>query len=192
MPTSNEKQKMLSGQWYFSSDRQLTTERQQAKSTCYRFNQHAPDQRKAANRLLANLFADCSQFWIEAPFYCDYGYNIRLGSRVYANHGVTILDAAPVTLGDNCLLGPGVIIATASHHPDPVERAKGLCIARPIIIGKDVWIGMGAKILPGVTIGDAAIIAAGAVVSKDVATGTTVAGVPARVQAASATNPAAD
>ena len=91
-----------------------------------------------------------------------------------------ILDAAPVTFGDDVLLGPGVLISTASHPKDPEQRRKGIETAHAISIGNNVWIGMGAKILPGVRIGDNAIVAAGAVVTKDVPADTTVMGVPAR------------
>ncbi|MEQ9571153.1 MAG: DapH/DapD/GlmU-related protein, partial [Nitratireductor sp.] len=100
--------------------------------------------------------------------------------RVYFNTGCVILDTAPVTIGAGTMFGPSVHIYCADHHRDPVLRGQGLERALPVRIGSDVWVGGGAIILPGVTIGDGAIVGAGAVVTRDVATGATVAGNPAR------------
>ncbi|KXI30865.1 sugar O-acetyltransferase [Paraglaciecola hydrolytica] len=180
-PSLTEKQKMLLGQIYFPSDKTLQQERATAKKRCQRFNQHDIDDRKGARKILQELFGYKVSAWIEPSFYCDYGYNIKLGRNFYANHGLVILDAAPVTFGDNVMCAPGVLISTATHPLDPVERQKGLETARPITIGNNVWIGMGANILDGVTIGDNAVIAAGAVVTKDVAAHTLVGGVPAKL-----------
>ena len=118
---------------------------------------------------------------IRAPFHCDYGYNISLGDGVFMNFGCVILDVVEVTIGAATAIGPGVQILTADHPRDPVERRTGLESGRPIRIGSNVWIGGGAIILPGVTIGDDAVIGAGSVVTRDVAPGATVVGNPARV-----------
>lgn len=179
--TRSEKEKMLAGEAYFASDKQLQRERMEAKRQCYAFNQLPPDEIKTRIRAIKGLFAAAPSPWVESPFYCDYGYNITTGKQFYANHGVTILDAAPVTFGDHVLLGPGVLISTATHPLDPEQRKRGIETAAPISIGNNVWVGMGAKILPGVTIGDNAIVAAGAVVNRDVPNDVTVAGVPARI-----------
>jgi maltose O-acetyltransferase len=104
-----------------------------------------------------------------------------LGDLVFINTGCVILDSAPVHIGDATLIGPGVQIYCAEHHRDPEKRKAGLEIAKPVNIGENVWIGGGAIILAGVTIGDDAIIGAGSVVTKDVASGVTVVGNPARV-----------
>jgi maltose O-acetyltransferase len=130
-------------------------------------------------KLLKGLLGSSHSFWIEAQFYCDYGYNIHLGKQFYANHGCVILDAAPVTIGDDVMLAPGVLISTATHPLNAAKRKKGIETAHAITIGNGVWIGMGAKILPGVTIGENAVIGAGAVVNKSVAANTVAAGVPA-------------
>lgn len=175
-----EKQKMLLEQEYFPSNKLLQSERMHAKSVCHQFNQLAPAQYKQGMNLFKALFGSTHNFWIEPQFYCDYGYNIHLGKNFYANHGTVILDAAPVTFGDDVLLAPGVLISTATHPLDPVKRKKGIETAHPITLGNNVWVGMGAKILPGVNIGDNAVIGAGSVVNKDVKAGCKVAGVPAK------------
>lgn len=174
-----EKQKMLCEMEYFPSNKQLQQERFDAKSLCHQFNLLSPEQGKLARKMIKQLFGESQNAWIEPPFYCDYGYNIRAGKSFYANHGVVILDAAPVTFGDDVLLAPGVLISTATHPKDPVKRKKGIETAHPISIGDNVWIGMGAKILPGVTIGDNAIIGAGAVVTSSVPENSIYAGCPA-------------
>ncbi|WP_158968441.1 sugar O-acetyltransferase [Paraglaciecola sp. L3A3] len=181
MTELTEKQKMLQGLEYFPSDKTLQQERATAKRLCQQFNRHDIDDRKGSRKILASLVGAYAGAWIEPDFYCDYGYNIYLGKNFYANHGVVILDTAPVRIGDDVMLAPHVLISTASHPLDPIKRRKGIETALPITIGNNVWIGMGAKILDAVTIGDNAVIAAGAVVNKDVAANTVVAGVPARV-----------
>ncbi len=178
----SEKEKMLRGLAYFPSDKALQHDRANAKRICHQFNMHDIDDRKGSRKLIKSLFGQTSGAWIEPTFYCDYGYNIRTGKNFYANHGVVILDAAPVTFGDDVMLAPGVLISTATHPLNPEQRKKGLETANPITVGDNVWIGMGAKILDGVTIGNNAVIAAGAVVNKDVPAYALVAGIPAMVK----------
>ncbi|MGJ8681586.1 sugar O-acetyltransferase, partial [Paraglaciecola sp.] len=172
MDKLTEKEKMLQGIEYFPSDKTLQQERATAKRLCQQFNRHDIDDRKGSRKILQSLVGAYAGAWIEPDFYCDYGYNIYLGKNFYANHGVVILDTAPVTFGDDVMLAPGVLISTASHPLDPDKRKKGMETALPINIGNNVWIGMGAKILDGVNIGDNAVIAAGAVVNKNVAANT--------------------
>lgn len=181
MTALSEKEKMLQGIEYFPSDKTLQKDRAHAKRICQAFNQFDIDDRKGSRKLLRELFGQYNGAWIEPSFYCDYGYNISLGKNFYANHGLIILDAAKVTFGDDVMLGPGVLISTATHPLDPHKRRKGIESAKAITIGNNVWVGMGAKILEGINIGDNAVIAAGAVVNKDVLANTLVAGVPARL-----------
>ena len=117
---------------------------------------------------------------IRPPFFCDYGYNIRLGDGVFLNFNCVILDVVEVSIGDRTQIGPAVQIYAADHPRDAETRRAGLEFGRPVRIGSDVWIGGGAIILPGVTIGDGALIGAGSVVTRDVGAGVTVAGNPAR------------
>jgi maltose O-acetyltransferase len=119
---------------------------------------------------------------IRPPFHCDYGFNIRLGAGVFLNFNCVILDVVTVTIGAKTQIAPGVQILTADHPRDPEARRAGLEFGRPVHIGENVWIGAGALILPGVTIGDDALIGAGSVVTRDVATGATVFGNPARAK----------
>jgi maltose O-acetyltransferase len=179
MTGMSEQEKMLQGLEYFPSNKLLQQQRNQAKALCHQFNQWDPNDRKGSRKVLKELLKNSPNPWLEPPFYCDYGYNIITGANFYANHGVVILDPAEVIMGDDVMLGPGVLISTATHPLDVAKRKKGIETAHAITIGNNVWVGMGAKILPGVNIGDNAVIGAGAVVNKDVAANTMVAGVPA-------------
>ena len=118
-------------------------------------------------------------FRLFPPVYTDFGKNIKIGKDVFVNSGCCFQDQGGVTLGDGCLVGHNVVFATLDHDKRPGRR--GDMIAAPIVVGKDVWIGAHATILKGVTIGDGAIVAAGAVVTRDVPPNTIAAGVPARV-----------
>ncbi|MDE6581700.1 MAG: sugar O-acetyltransferase, partial [Duncaniella sp.] len=118
---------------------------------------------------------------IEQTFYCDYGYNIRVGENFYANFNLVILDGAPVTFGDNVFIAPDCGFYTAGHPLDATERNKGLEYARPITVGNNVWIGAKVSVLPGVTIGDNCVIGAGSVVNKDIPANSLAVGNPCRV-----------
>jgi len=180
MPAS-EYEKMAAGEWYCCLDDELDGLRQQARRAVHAHNTLPPDKRGAVAPALRALFAGAApDIFIEAPFHCSYGINITLGKRVYFNAGCTILDSGRVAVGDRTMFGPGVQIYCAEHHKDAALRSAGIEIARPVAIGSDVWIGGGAIILGGVMIGDRAIVGAGAVVTKDVPTGATVVGNPAR------------
>lgn len=129
------------------------------------------------SQLLGGYGTGCA---LRAPFYVDYGYNILLGDDVFFNFGCVLLDVCPIHIGDKTQIGPYCQILTADHPRDAATRDAGLEFGKPIQIGRNVWIGGGAIILPGVTIGDDAVIGAGSVVTRDVAAGQTVAGSPAR------------
>ena len=175
-----ERQKMESGDWYTCLDDELEQLRVTARAAVHEHNMLPPGQRMPMGPKLATLINAPSAI-VEAPFHCAYGINITLGWGVFLNAGCTILDCAAVTIGDQCQLGPNVQIYCAEHHKDPVKRCvDGLEIAHPVHIGKRVWIGGGAIILAGVSIGDGAVVGAGSVVTRDVPAGATVAGNPAR------------
>ena len=117
----------------------------------------------------------------EPTFRCEFGRNIHLGSNFFANFDCVLLDGAPITVGDGVLFGPKVGLYTSNHSLDPEERAAGACWARPITIGDDVWIGGAVTILPGVSVGDGAVVGGGSVVTCDVPPRTVFAGNPGRV-----------
>lgn len=181
---ATEREKMQAGDWYTCIDDELDTLRERAYAAVFQHNTMHPSERGNLGPLLRALFASAADdIRLEAPFHCPYGINITLESGVYLNAACVILDTAPVRLGAGTMLGPGVHIYCAEHSKDPVERAAGLEIGKPVDIGRNVWIGGGAIILPGVTIGDTAIVGAGSVVTRDVAAGATVVGNPARAKA---------
>jgi acetyltransferase-like isoleucine patch superfamily enzyme len=118
-------------------------------------------------------------FWMLPPFYTDFGKNIRVGRNVFINHCCEFMDRGGITLEDNVLIGPKVNLITINHPVEPSRRRSTFCA--PILIKRNAWIGVGASVMPGVTIGENAIVAANAVVTKDVAADTIVGGIPAKV-----------
>jgi maltose O-acetyltransferase len=176
---TSEKQKMLSGLPFNALDPELINERKRAKALCFEYNQLHPDQKGLRQQKLSKLLGRAIKPTLEPNFQCDYGYNISLGRNVYMNHNCTILDAAPVTLGDNVMIGPNVTLSTTTHPLQASQRKDGITQAKAITIADDVWIGMGVSILPGVSVGTGAVIAAGSVVTKDIPEHVVVAGVPA-------------
>lgn len=177
----SEKDKMLNGDQYNPLDRELSKEREECALLCKQFNDSSPQEPKQRQALLKSLFGQKYQVWIEPPFHCDYGKNIKLGKQVFFNYNCVVLDAATVTIGNHVFIGPGVQIYTSTHPKDPAVRRKFFESALPITIGNDVWIGGNAIILPGVSIGDRSIIGAGSVVTKDVPDDVTVGGNPAKI-----------
>ena len=176
-----EKQKMLAGELYVASDPVLVQERTRAKQLLHRLNVTEYLLTDAARQILTELLPHAGQnLYIEPPFHCDYGSNIRCGDNVYFNVQCVVLDVATITIGSNVLFGPGVQLYAATHPLDAVER-RTLELGRPITIGDDCWIGGGAVICPGVTIGAGCVIGAGAVVTKDVPAYSLAAGNPAKV-----------
>ncbi|WP_414053102.1 sugar O-acetyltransferase [Macrococcus animalis] len=177
-----EKEKMIAGLMYNPEDVELKNDRINSKITVRAYNntpENLADERK--KRIKTILGSTKENVTIETDFRCDYGYNIHVGENFYANHNLTILDVAPVKIGDNCMIAPGVHIYTATHPIDPTERNSGKEYALPVVIGDNCWIGGRSVINPGVTIGDNVVIASGAVVTKDIPDNVVVAGVPARV-----------
>ena len=177
---TSEKQKMMAGELYDPGDADLVADRKRAQRLMSQYNAtiYGDAERPA---LLRQLLGTCPEaVAIRAPFYVDYGDNIHLGEGVFFNYGCVCLDVCPIRIGAKTQIGPYVQILTADHPRDGATRDAGLEFGRPITIGANVWIGGAAILLPGVTIGDDAVIGAGAVVTRDVPPGVTVAGNPAR------------
>jgi len=177
----SEKTRMLAGELYTADDPELAADGARAAAWMARYNAMADASATDRDRLLHEAMGSVGEgVTVRAPFYCDYGYNIHLGTGAFLNFGCVVLDVVRVDIGAGTQIGPGVQILTADHPRDPALRARRLEFGRPIRIGTNVWIGGGALILPGVTIGDDAIVGAGSVVTRAVAAGETVVGNPAR------------
>ncbi len=178
-----EKEKMLSGQIYSAVDEDLLKELGEVREVIHRYNALAPSLQEERLRILKGLLGSIGdeEIIINQPFFCDYGKQIRVGKRFFANFNFTVLDEAPVTIGDDCFIGPNVSIYTACHSTDPVERNSRREWAEPVTIGNNVWIGGSVTILPGVTIGANVTIGAGSVVTHDIPADVVAAGNPCKV-----------
>jgi maltose O-acetyltransferase len=178
----SERGKMLCGEPYDASDPELVAGRIRARRLTQRLGALDPAADAERDALLLDLLGDVGErAWVEAPFHCDYGAQILLGARVFINMGCIFLDAAPITLGDDVQIGPGVQLLTSDHPRDAETRVGGLESALPISIGERAWLGGGVIVLPGVEIGRDALIGAGSVVTRSVAPGVVAAGNPCRV-----------
>jgi maltose O-acetyltransferase len=179
MPT--ELEKMLAGACYDAGKREIQAELEATQRWLGRYNAAlalSPAQRHAL--LAERLGAVGAGSVVRSPFHCDYGFNLRLGAGVFLNVNCVVLDVVAVEIGDGTQVGPCVQILAADHPRSPAERVRGLEFGRPVAIGRHVWIGGGAIILPGVHIGDGALVGAGSVVTRDVPAGARVMGNPAR------------
>lgn len=177
----SEKEKMLAGEPYRADDPELVRDFQTIRAWMDRYNSAGALSHKARTALLREGLGHVGErVVVRPPFHCDYGYNIRLGDGVFLNFNCVLLDSILIEIGAGTQIGPGVQIYGADHPRDPAQRRAGLEFGQPVKIGANVWIGGGAIVLPGVTIGDDAIIGAGSVVTRDVPAAATVAGNPAR------------
>lgn len=174
----SERDRMLGGDLYRPSDPGIQADQRETADWLRRFNASAPEDRHSI--LTERLGAVGTDSVVRPPFFCDYGFNIFLGAGVFLNFNCVILDVVRVIIDDGTQIGPAVQIYAADHPRDPMQRSAGLEFGRPVVIGRNVWIGGGAILLPGITIGDDAIIGAGSVVTRDVAAGASVRGNPAR------------
>lgn len=178
-----EKEKMLSGMVYSAIDDQLLKELNEVKEIIHEYNALKPSQTLRRFQILKDLLGHVAddEIIVNQPFYCDYGKQVRVGKRFFANFNLTILDEARVTIGDDCFIGPNVSIYTACHSTDPVERNTRREWAEPVTIGDNVWIGGSVTILPGVTIGSNVTIGAGSVVTRDIPDNVVAVGNPCKV-----------
>jgi maltose O-acetyltransferase len=175
---------MLAGESYNAADPELLADHAAAETWMLRYNASPAVPPAERHRLLRERLAGVGNgVVVRPPFHCDYGYNIRLGPGVFLNFNCVILDVVAVTIGAGTQIGPAVQIYAADHPRDASERRAGLEFGRPIHIGRNVWIGGGAIILPGVRIEDNAVIGAGSVVTRDVPAGAVALGNPARIRA---------
>jgi len=172
---------MLAGELYDPLDAELVASRGRARELCQALNATAEAEQAVRRRILQALFGQGGDtVWMQPPFYCDYGANIELGERVFFNFNCVVLDVCRVRIGSFTLFGPAVQIYTPMHPLDAGLRRKQE-FGKPVEIGADVWVGGGAIILPGVSVGARAVIGAGSVVTRDVPAGVFAAGNPCRV-----------
>jgi maltose O-acetyltransferase len=178
----SEKQKMLAGELYDPDDPELSAEHREARELTRTYNRTGPGETGRRGELLDELFGSRGDdVVVKPPFRCDYGYNVHVGDDFFANYGCTFLDVRRIEFGDDCMLGPGVDVYTATHPLDAETRNAGLEYGESVTVGDGVWIGGRAVVNPGVTIGDRSVVASGAVVTGDVPPDVVVQGNPATV-----------
>ena len=180
-PRTN-RERMLAGDLYIADDPESGRLAQRAVRLADAYHRAAVEDEAAARPLLEEMIGELGQdAFVKPPLFVDYGEHISIGARTFVNYNLTALDVAPITIGEDCLLGPNVQLLTPTHPIDPRPRRDKLEAAQPITIGDNVWLGGGVIVCPGVTIGDNSVIGAGSVVTKDVPANVVAVGNPARV-----------
>ena len=176
------RERMQSGKLYFCTDEEIAKEQLECLEILYDYNHTRPSESQKREQILKNLLAEIGEnCYIEPPLHANWGKYTHFGNNVYANFNLTLVDDTDIFVGDNVMFGPNVIIATAGHPVDAPLREKVAQFNIPVRIGKNVWIGAGAIVLPGVTIGDHSVIGAGSVVTKDIPPNVVAVGNPCRV-----------
>ncbi len=178
-----ESEKLHTGELYFPNDPQIAAMQARLMDRLKEYNDLPRTQPQAREAMLRELFAQVGEgCYIESPFYSNFGgHHVHLGSYVYANFGLTLVDDTHIYIGDYTMIGPNVTIATAGHPIDPALRQKGMQYNMPVTIGKNCWLGAGVVVLPGVTIGDDTVVGAGSIVTRDLPAGVVAVGNPCRV-----------
>ncbi len=179
----NEREKMMSGELYYPEDEDIMKEQALCLEKLYGYNATRPLEAQKRAALLKEMFAEIGEgCYIEPPLHANWGgKHCHFGKHVYANFNLTLVDDAEIFVGDGTMFAPNVVVATAAHPILPILRENALQYNMSIRIGKNCWIGAGAVILPGVTIGDDTVIGAGSVVTKDIPSGVVAFGNPCRV-----------
>lgn len=178
----NIKEQMRSGRVYIDTDEGLTKERLSCKQLVYDYNILRPDEEEKQQALIREIFGRVGEhIFIEPPMHLAYGKNVLIGNYFYANFNMTIVDDIEVTIGEHVMFGPNVTLSVTGHPIHPDMREHGRQFSKPIYIGNHVWIGAGAIILPGITIGDNSVIGAGSIVTRDVPANVVAVGNPCRV-----------
>ena len=172
-----------SGKLYVPTDESILAEQLLCLEKLYDFNNTRPLEQDKRQALLKEMFAEIgTNCYIEPPFFSNWGgRNVHFGDNIYCNFNTTLVDDTHIYVGDNTMFGPNVIVATAGHPINAELRSKGYQYNAPVRIGKNCWIGAGALIMPGVTIGDDVVIGAGSVVTKDIPSGVVAVGNPCKV-----------
>lgn len=177
-----QKARMLAGELYLASDPELAAAHLRAQRLLQRFNATPAEAEEERRSLLTELFARFGEGTVLKPtLRCDYGFNIAIGEKTFINYDCVFLDCNTITIGDEVQIAPGVHIYTATHPLDSPQRRSGLERALPVVIADGVWLGGGAIICPGVTIGENTVVGAGAVVTRDLPPNVLAVGNPCRV-----------
>lgn len=178
-----QKEKMTSGELYLPDGEEIMSEQLQCLDRLYDFNQTRPTELDKREKMLKEMFGDIGEnCYIEPPLHANWGgKHCHFGKNVYANFNLTLVDDSHIYVGDYTMIGPNVVIATAGHPILPELREKAYQYNMPIHIGRNCWIGAGALIMPGVTIGDNTVIGACSVVTKDIPANVVAVGNPCRV-----------
>jgi maltose O-acetyltransferase len=176
------RERMLAGEPYIADDPELAEASLAARELMTTYNatssRQAPLRRQLLEQLLGSIGEDTE---LRAPVYVDYGTNLHIGARCFANYGLVALDVGAIHIGDDVQIGPNVQLLTPTHPVEPEPRRQKWEAAEPITIGDNVWLGGGAIVCPGVTIGENTVVGAGAVVTKDLPANVVAVGNPARV-----------
>lgn len=181
-PVPSAKELMRAGEPYPGDDPELNRELDQRRVMLAALNAIPPQRDEERQAALEEFLAAIGEGTvIRAPFYCDYGDGIRIGARSFVNFNCTMLDGAPIAIGDECMIASGVQLITATHPIDPAQRRAALEQALPITIGDGAWLGAGVIVCPGASIGENTVVGAGSVVTRDLPAGVVAYGNPARV-----------
>ena len=178
-----EREKIHSGKIYWPNDPTIMEEQLGYLDLMDEYNRTPRRLQEKRAEMLKELFAEVGEnCYIESPYFANWGgHHVHLGSNIYANAGLKLVDDTHIYIGDNTMLGPNVVLATAGHPIDPELRARGLQYNLPVRIGRNCWLGAGVIVMPGVTIGDNTVIGAGSVVTKDIPGGVVAVGNPCKV-----------
>lgn len=175
------KDRMLSGEFYLANDPELLGDHSRAQRLLEAFNGTAHEQGERRREILDRLFGSVAEgVVVKPPFHCDYGFTITIGAGTFVNYDCVMLDVTEITIGAACQIATRVQLLTATHPIDPAARRAGWESGAPIVIGDNVWLGGGAIVLPGVTVGDDTVVGAGSVVTRNLPSGVVAAGSPAR------------
>jgi maltose O-acetyltransferase len=178
----SQRERMLAGDPYVASDPELQEGSRRAIRLCERYNRTSVDELPERQRILRELLESVGDdVEIRPPFHCDYGSQIRIGARTFANFNLVALDVGQITIGDDVQIGPNVQLLTPTHPLDAAPRRAKIEGAKPITIGDNVWLGGGVIVCPGVSIGENTVVGAGAVVVRDLPANVVAVGNPARI-----------
>ncbi len=183
MSEPKEKDKLHTGELYLPGDEEIMKEQAVYQDLLCEYNQTRPSQTEKRAQMLKEMLGDCGEgVYIEAPFYSNWGgHHCHFGDYVYANYLLTCVDDTHIYVGDHTMFGPNVTIATAGHPILPPLRDKAYQYNMPVHIGRNCWIGAGAVIMPGVSIGDNTVIGAGSIVTRDIPENVVAVGNPCQV-----------